>query len=54
MKLLTRALIFIGMVALTVWMAVELAGCAPVQFKTGAEVPPPYGCVEARARGHDC
>lgn len=31
-----------------------IAGCAPVQFELGREVPPPSGCVEARIRGHDC
>lgn len=31
-----------------------LAGCAPTPFVTGAVVPPPHGCSEARERGHDC
>ena len=33
-----------------------LPGCstAPTPFKTGAEAPPPMGCIQGRARGVDC
>lgn len=33
-----------------------LLGCThnPTPFKTGAEAPPPAGCIEGRARGVDC
>lgn len=38
-----------------VLLAVLLAGCVSApQFELGPEVAPPQGCVEARARGHDC
>ena len=45
-----RKLIVIGVMLL-------LSGCASFdvpQLITGEEVSPPFGCVEARERGHDC
>ena len=37
----------------TALLLIALGGCAR-QLKLGAEIEAPYGCVEARARGHDC
>ncbi len=31
-----------------------LIGCAPTPFRLGAEVPPPAGCIDLRARGGQC
>lgn len=38
------------------WMltALLLAGCAATPFELGAEVPPPAGCIDLRARGGQC
>ena len=54
MKPVIRSLILIGLVALATLLALELSGCAPKQFVLGDEITTPAGCVEARARGHDC
>lgn len=37
-------------------LCVLLAGCAapPTPFDLGAEVPPPHGCIDLRARGGQC
>lgn len=36
--------------------SVLIKGCAtgPTPFETGAEAPPPMGCLQGRARGVDC
>jgi hypothetical protein len=54
MKSLIRYIIAVFIAVLCAFAVVECVGCAPIQFKTGQEVAPPYGCVEARKRGHDC
>jgi len=36
------------------FIALALLGCARDVFVLGSEVSPPYGCTEARMRGHDC
>lgn len=46
-----------GAATCAVALAVLLSGCVqepPTPFKTGAEVIPPYGCVEYRKRGGEC
>jgi Na+/H+-translocating membrane pyrophosphatase len=35
-------------------VATLLAGCAPTQFVLGDVTSPPFGCIEARTRGHEC
>ena len=34
--------------------AVLVAACTATPFVLGDEVQPPYGCLEARGRGHEC
>lgn len=40
------------------WLAIAalalLTGCTTAQFDLGPEVAAPQGCIDARARGHDC
>ena len=38
----------------SILIALLLSGCSPTPFVLGDEVPPPYGCIEARGRGHEC
>jgi hypothetical protein len=51
-----RAVLILLLAFIGVWAALLLGGCAtgPTPFETGAEAPPPMGCLQGRARGVDC
>lgn len=36
------------------FLLAAISGCAPTPFRVGAEVPPPAGCIDLRARGGQC
>jgi len=40
----------------SLWLLLTLllGGCAATPFQLGAELPPPAGCVDLRARGGQC
>lgn len=51
-----RAVLILLLAFVGVSAALQLGGCAsgPTPFETGAEAPPPIGCLQGRARGVDC
>ena len=49
-----RAILILAAMWLVVGAAICLSGCAPTQFVLGDVTKPPYGCTEARERGHEC
>jgi hypothetical protein len=51
-----RAVLILLLTGFGLAVALVLSGCAtgPTPFETGAEAPPPMGCIQGRARGVDC
>lgn len=51
-----RAILILLLTFAGLGLAIFLGGCttAPTPFETGAEAPPPQGCVEGRLRDVDC